>query len=163
MGTGKAQEAVKQAVEQGSRGVFRREFLKEIGTGLVAIAGVGVLAKAVAAAPAATSSVMDRMKEDLGRALKKQPAQRHWAMAIDLKKCVGCKACTVACRAENKTPPGVTYRPVFEETEGSYPAIKRTHRPRPCMHCEKPACLQACPADAIKRRPDGIVYVDYDV
>ncbi|MBI5208487.1 MAG: 4Fe-4S dicluster domain-containing protein [Elusimicrobia bacterium] len=132
--------------------------------GVLALAGLAALAPGRAfAADAGAQGLVDRMRQDLARALKKPAGSRRWAMAIDLKKCIGCRACTVACVSENKTPPGMHYRPVYEEAGGSYPAPKRKYTPRPCMHCEKPACLEACPEKAIKRRDDGIVYVDYDL
>lgn len=143
----------------------RREFLKAVPDVLLAAAGLTVLAKAAAKAAgvggAEASDTMGRMTADLKRAMAKPADQRRWAMGIDLRKCIGCEACTVACRAENKTGPGVSYRPVNIETEGTFPKIKRTFTPKPCMHCEKPACLEACPEKAIKKTPDGIVYINY--
>ena len=47
-----------------------------------------------------------RMQQDLQRALKKPRGARKWAMVLDLRKCVGCSACTIACKAENVLPPG---------------------------------------------------------
>lgn len=153
--------------EEGAAGgseLTREEFLKNVATGLLAATGLAALAPPQAAAAEETSrDPLVRMQDDLQRALTKPAEQRRWAMAIDVARCIGCRACTVACRAENKTPPSVTYRPVLVEMEGRFPAPKRRFLPRPCMHCEKPACLEACPAEAINRRPDGIVYVDYDV
>jgi molybdopterin-containing oxidoreductase family iron-sulfur binding subunit len=61
------------------------------------------------------------MYEDLDRALKKPVHERHWGMVIDTRKCVGCNACTVACKAENKLPPGVVYNVVIDEEFGTYP------------------------------------------
>lgn len=89
--------------------------------------------------------------------------QGRWDMVIDLARCVTCKACTIACKQENKTPPGLLYQVVLEQEQGTYPAVRRLFFPRPCMHCEHPLCLEACPVQAIKKRPDGIVYIDYDV
>jgi molybdopterin-containing oxidoreductase family iron-sulfur binding subunit len=140
----------------------RQEFLKDLGAPLAALAGLALAARTARAAESKVDKdALLRMQADVRRALRKPVASRRWAMAIDLKKCVGCKACTVACAVENKTGPGLAYRPVSTETTGTYPDVKRTFRPRPCMHCEKPACLEACPENAIKKREDGIVYVDY--
>lgn len=101
------------------------------------------------------------MQADVRRALEKPIEQRRWGMAIDLGKCIGCSACTVACVAENKLPPGVVYRPVIEETVGEYPHVVRRFIPRPCMQCEEPPCVPVCPVNATYIRPDGIVEVDY--
>lgn len=147
---------------EAQREATRSEFVGELAAGVVALSGLGFLATKVLAAEKGPKGLVERMQEDVRRALKKPIDQRRWAMGIDMAKCIGCKACTVACRAENKTPPNVTYRPVFETMEGKFPNPKRSYLPRPCMHCEKPACLAACPKSAIKRRPDGVVFVDYE-
>lgn len=102
------------------------------------------------------------MEEDLKRALKKAPDQRQWAMAIDLKKCVGCHACTVSCIAENVLPPNVIYRVVFEEESGEFPNTKRKFIPRPCMQCDNPPCVPVCPVKATWKREDAIVAIDYN-
>jgi molybdopterin-containing oxidoreductase family iron-sulfur binding subunit len=87
----------------------------------------------------------------------------RWGMVIDLQRCVLCRSCTVACKQENKTPPEMMYNPVLEEEAGEYPKISRRWFPRPCMHCDKPACLEACPVHAIKKRDDGIVFIDPNI
>lgn len=156
----------------------RRGFLKGLGVATGALGGMAALSRAEAAAENAAavptvlpalpesetgeeSSVL-RMQRDLQRALGKPLEDRHWAMVIDLRKCVGCYACTVACTAENCLPPGVVYRPVLEEEIGTYPNVSRRFVPRPCMQCDKPPCVPVCPVRATYKRPDGIVEVDYD-
>ncbi|WP_327052890.1 4Fe-4S dicluster domain-containing protein [Halomicrococcus gelatinilyticus] len=86
----------------------------------------------------------------------------RWGMVIDLQKCVGCDSCTVACKAENRTPPGVSYNVVVEEEHGEFPNVTRTNLPRPCMQCENPPCVQVCPVSATYKMDDGVVNVDYD-
>lgn len=103
-----------------------------------------------------------RMLRDVRRALQKPVEQRRWVMVIDLRKCVGCHACTVSCIAENRLPPGVVYRPVIEEEFGEFPHVGKRFIPRPCMHCDKPPCTPVCPVKATYKRPDGIVVIDYD-
>ncbi len=107
--------------------------------------------------------ILLRMQADLERALKKPMEQRRWVMVIDLRKCVGCHACTIACKAENQLPPGVVYRPVIEQEIGQYPNVSRRFVPRPCMQCDNPPCVPVCPVNATWKRPDGIVVVAYDV
>lgn len=88
---------------------------------------------------------------------------RHYGMAIDLKRCVACRACTIACKLENKTPPGVFYTRVDIEETGEFPNVRRRGIPTPCMHCENPPCVPACPIGAtFKRKEDGVVVVDYE-
>ena len=105
--------------------------------------------------------VLVRMREDLQRALKKAPEERRWVMMIDLRKCVGCHACTIACVAENKLPPGVVYRPVLEQERGTYPNVSRMFVPRPCMQCDNPPCTKVCPVTATYKNTEGVVVVDY--
>lgn len=83
-------------------------------------------------------------------------------MVIDLKRCIGCHACTMACKAANSTLPGVFWARVLEKEEGRYPTIKRTYLPVLCNHCENPPCRDVCPTGATSKREDGIVFQDYD-
>ncbi len=106
---------------------------------------------------------MGRMMQDLARALTKPANQHQWGMVFDARKCTGCYACTVACKAENKEPPGVEYRPVILQEHGDYPNLSMTFLPRPCMQCANPPCVPVCPVYATFMRPDGIVAIDYDV
>lgn len=87
---------------------------------------------------------------------------KKWAMVIDLAKCVGCDTCTVSCKAENRTPPGVSYNVVLEETIGTFPDVSTVNIPRPCMQCDKPPCVQVCPVRASYKLDNGIVAIDYD-
>ncbi len=106
--------------------------------------------------------VLVRMQAELERALEKPRAQRRWVMVIDLRRCVGCHACTISCIAENKLPPGVVYRPVLEEELGVYPNVTRRFVPRPCMQCDEPPCTSVCPVSATWKNGDGVVVVDYE-
>lgn len=105
-----------------------------------------------------------RMREDVKRALSKPVEERSWVMVIDIEKCIGCHACTISCIAENVSPPGVTYRKVFDIETGEYPDVKRLFMPTNCMHCDNPPCAKAANAivpGAIEKRPDGIVVLNY--
>jgi len=86
----------------------------------------------------------------------------RWGMVIDLRKCVGCFACVVACKAENHTPPGVVYNVVMEEEVGTYPDVRRRFTTKPCMQCAHSSCVKVCPTHATYYRKDGIVAIDYD-
>jgi len=88
---------------------------------------------------------------------------KRYGMVIDTRRCVGCKACMVACKSENKTPPGVSYTVVVENGFGERPGDRPLFMTKPCFHCENPPCVSACPVGAtFKRKQDGIVVVDYD-
>jgi Fe-S-cluster-containing dehydrogenase component len=106
--------------------------------------------------------VLVRMERELKTALAKPASERRWVMVIDLRKCVGCNACTVACIAENKLPPGVVYRPVLVEEIGTYPNTTMKFLPRPCMQCDNPPCTEVCPVNATYKNEDGVVVIDYD-
>jgi Fe-S-cluster-containing dehydrogenase component len=112
--------------------------------------------------PAEDEDVLIRMQRDLVRAMAKPAEARHWIMVIDIRKCVGCYACTIGCIAENKLPPGVVYRPVTTQESGEFPNVQLRFTPRPCMQCDNPSCVPVCPVKATWKRPDGIVVVDYD-
>lgn len=84
----------------------------------------------------------------------------RWGMVIDLKRCIGCNACAVACKAENGTPPGVFYTRTVTREVGEYPAVKRLYIPTLCNHCRNAPCERVCPTKATYRRADGIVLVD---
>lgn len=86
----------------------------------------------------------------------------RWAMAVDLRRCVGCQTCTASCKHANATPPGVQWRRVLDIEVGEYPDVQRAFVPVGCNHCDEPACLPVCPTGATYKRPDGIVGIDYD-
>lgn len=92
-----------------------------------------------------------------------EEARRRYGMVIDTLRCVGCKACVLACKTENKTPPGVNYILVTENSFGPRPDDKPAFTAKPCFHCEHPPCVDVCPVSAtFKRKQDGIVVMDYD-
>lgn len=93
---------------------------------------------------------------------EKEDRHPHWGMVIDLKKCVGCDSCTVACKSENRTPPGISYNVVIEEEHGTFPNVSRVNIPRPCMQCDNPPCVTVCPVNATYKGKDGIVVIDSD-
>lgn len=85
-----------------------------------------------------------------------------YGMLIDLKKCVGCHACSVACKEAHGTRPGVRRSRVDRVFEGTYPDVRKTAYPMLCMHCETAPCVEVCPQDATYKREDGIVVIDKD-
>ncbi len=84
----------------------------------------------------------------------------RYGMVIDLKRCIGCYGCQIACKAENCTPPGVLWSRVLYYEWGKYPLSRRMALPVLCMQCADPACEKACPNGATEKRPDGIVTID---
>jgi dimethyl sulfoxide reductase iron-sulfur subunit len=86
----------------------------------------------------------------------------RYGMVVDLKRCIGCNSCTLACQMENGTPPGIHYHRVEKKEVGKYPEARLQFTPMPCMHCQEPACLTVCPTGATYKRPDGIVLIDHN-
>lgn len=81
-------------------------------------------------------------------------------MVIDLKRCVGCNACTLACKQEHGTPAEVHFARVVTREVGVFPQARRTFLPVLCNHCQDAPCVEVCPTGATYVRPDGIVMVD---
>lgn len=84
----------------------------------------------------------------------------RYGMVIDLERCIGCNACTVACKQKNGTPRGTFWCKVATTEEGEYPKAYRKHLPTLCNHCENAMCAKVCPTGATHKREDGIVVVD---
>lgn len=81
-------------------------------------------------------------------------------MLIDLTTCIGCHACSVACKAEFDVPLGVFRDTVKYVEHGSFPQVTRHFIPVLCNHCEDAPCLNACPTGAIVRLDGGQVTID---
>lgn len=72
---------------------------------------------------------------------------------FDADSCIGCKACEVACRNENKTFDGIKWRRVTKISEDTFLSVS-------CNHCNNPECFRVCPENAFTKRHDGIVLID---
>jgi molybdopterin-containing oxidoreductase family iron-sulfur binding subunit len=83
-------------------------------------------------------------------------------MVVDLKRCVGCNACVIACKSEHNTPAGIFQTTVLEKELGKFPYTNRVFVPVLCNHCDSPVCAEVCPTGATHRRADGIVMIDYE-
>ena len=110
----------------------------------------------------------------------------RWGMVIDLDKCVGCQACTIACKEENNVPKEPFYFRTWVErytllvdgetlvsspkggaegfperiSEGTI--LRSFFVPKLCNHCKNPPCVQVCPVGATFTTEDGVVLVDED-
>ncbi len=127
--------------------------------------------------------------------LKPRPLQAaqtgapHWVMIMDLRRCTGCRSCTVACKAEYDVPLGAFRTVIKQVVYGTFPDTRREFIPRRCNHCEGteqvgtitvPPCVKACPeypkdrrefttsdgkkiryrGGATYKRPDGMILID---
>lgn len=86
-----------------------------------------------------------------------------WAKVIDHTRCIGCHACTTACKSENLVPLSVTRTYVKHVDVGVFPQARRAHQVTRCNQCEHAPCVTACPTTAMFKRPDGIVDFDKSI
>ncbi|MCB9008577.1 MAG: 4Fe-4S dicluster domain-containing protein [Ardenticatenaceae bacterium] len=90
-------------------------------------------------------------------------AAKNYGFIIDNRKCIGCHACSTACKSENEVPLGV-YRTWVKYVEtGAYPDTRRHFQVTRCNHCANPPCVRICPTQAMYQRADGIVEFDNSV
>lgn len=87
----------------------------------------------------------------------------NYGFVIDNTRCIGCHACSTACKSENEVPLGVDRTWVKYVEHGAYPDVTRTFQVTRCNHCENPPCVRICPVTAMYQRDDGIVEFDKDV
>jgi Fe-S-cluster-containing dehydrogenase component/formate-dependent nitrite reductase membrane component NrfD len=87
----------------------------------------------------------------------------RWAKVIDHEKCIGCHACTTACKSENEVPLSVTRTYVKYVDVGVFPRAHRAFQVTRCNQCERAPCVTACPTAAMYRREDGIVDFDKSI
>jgi Fe-S-cluster-containing dehydrogenase component len=87
----------------------------------------------------------------------------QYGFVLDQRRCIGCHACTVACKSENDVPLG-DFRTWVKYTEvGSFPQVRRHFAVLRCNQCTAAPCVAICPVVALHKRPDGIVDLDKDV
>jgi Fe-S-cluster-containing dehydrogenase component/formate-dependent nitrite reductase membrane component NrfD len=91
------------------------------------------------------------------------PESVQWGKVIDQTRCIGCHACSTACKSENAVPLGVNRTYVKYVDIGQFPAARRAFQVTRCNQCEHPPCVTACPTSAMFRRRDGIVDFDKDI
>jgi tetrathionate reductase subunit B len=87
---------------------------------------------------------------------------KKYGFVIDPTRCIDCRACLVACRAENNVPLDHTRIWVYDMgVQGTFPNLTQQFVPYNCMHCDAPPCVDVCPSQATyKRAEDGIVVID---
>lgn len=119
----------------------RRKLLKLFGLGTA-----GMVATPVLSGMAATNTLTAE--------------EKRWAMVIDLQKCTGCGACTVACKNENNVPDGIFWANKISRTVGKFPNVRYDYMPTLCNHCEKAPCVKVCPTTAMHKAEGGITMHD---
>ncbi len=84
----------------------------------------------------------------------------RYAMVIDLQRCVGCGACSLACRSENNVPDGIYWSNKITETSGTFPNVRYHYIPTLCNHCDNAPCVRGCPTRAMHKLANGITMHD---
>jgi molybdopterin-containing oxidoreductase family iron-sulfur binding subunit len=83
-------------------------------------------------------------------------------MVIDLKRCIGCNSCVIACKVEHNVPNTIALTSVLEKEVGKYPNVTRVFLPVLCNHCERAVCVEVCPTGATYAQEDGVIMIDWD-
>ena len=81
---------------------------------------------------------------------------------VDMNRCIGCNACTIACKDRAGLPDDLDYLRIERVESGVYPNVGMYYRVVHCFHCEKPPCVDVCPTGAISKRDDGFVHLDVE-
>jgi len=92
---------------------------------------------------------------------KAKPGFKRNALTVDASACIGCQTCMAACKLEHDLPPGP--RPIAAIRTGpleTEKGLQMQHWPTTCYHCDRPACVMACPTGAMQKREDGLVFSD---
>jgi Fe-S-cluster-containing dehydrogenase component/formate-dependent nitrite reductase membrane component NrfD len=99
--------------------------------------------------------------DDVSTAADERPTR--WLKVLDQTACIGCHACTTACKSENEVPVGVTRTYVKSADVGVFPQVRRAFQVTRCNQCTDAPCVAACPTGAMFKRADGIVDFDKQI
>lgn len=87
-------------------------------------------------------------------------AGQQYRFHFDMRRCIGCRSCEVACNEQNDNPAHISWRRVGELEVGSFPETRRFHLSLACNHCLEPTCLEGCPTVAYTKLSNGVVHHD---
>ncbi|MCI8514543.1 MAG: 4Fe-4S dicluster domain-containing protein, partial [Lachnospiraceae bacterium] len=82
---------------------------------------------------------------------------------FDMTRCIGCRACQVACKDKNNLEVGAIFRNAKTYETGSFPDVNAFSFSTSCNHCENPACVTVCPIGAMYKAEDGTVICDQEL
>ena len=97
-------------------------------------------------------------------------SKRQYGMTVDMKRCIGCHTCAMACKVSNNLADGTWWNrvltdggPSIDTARGAYQNFTMEYYPLSCQHCDNPACVKVCPVGATyKDEETGVVRQDYD-
>ena len=85
----------------------------------------------------------------------------HYAIVVDLDRCIGCHGCEIACKNENEVELGSFWNKVVQVRPfGDYPHLHQYFLPVMCQQCDDSPCTHVCPTGAMHKDDNGIVSVD---
>ena len=136
----------------------RREFLQKT----TAVVGAAQLESQAGAAAAETANQKFQPESFWKDRMKAPDDAKKLGWFVDTRRCFGCHACEVSCKAENDVPLGNFIRQTFYKDVGEYPKVARVFLPMSCQHCEDAPCIKACPCGALHKEAGGTVAIDYN-
>ena len=138
----------------------RREFLKDTASLLPVTTATTDATQSDTQLPSEDSFQPESFWQD-----RMQPPDdgKNYGWFIDTRRCFGCHACEVSCKAENDVPLGHFIRQTFYKDVGQYPKVARMFLPMACQHCEDAPCIKACPCGALHKESGGTVAIDYNL
>ena len=139
----------------------RRDLLKQASAALVVVSTSSADASADTSSPDVSSKFQPQ--EYWEERMKAPDDGKRYGWFIDTRRCFGCHACEVSCKAENDVPLGNFIRQTIYKDVGEYPKVARMFLPMACQHCEDAPCLKACPCGALHKEAGGTVAVNYDI
>ena len=139
----------------------RREFLQRSAAALPIIP-LAASADAAQDAPDASKRPKELPEEFWRDRMQSPDDGKNYGWFIDTRRCFGCHACEVSCKAENDVPLGHYIRQTIYKDAGEYPKVARMFLPVSCQHCEDAPCIKVCPCGALHKEAGGTVAVDYN-
>ena len=143
----------------------RRKFLRDAAAITAAGAAASFAEAGVPPAETPSDAPSDKFQpEEYWRDRMDPPDDgKKYGWFVDTRRCFGCHACEVSCKAENDVPLGNFIRQTIYQDVGEFPKVARMFLPMACQHCEDAPCLKACPCGALHKTHGGTVAINYDV
>jgi len=141
----------------------RRQFLQQASAALVVLGSADQAVNAATEATAKTETPKYQPEAFWKDRMTPPDDGKKYGWFVDTRRCFGCHACEVSCKAENDVPLGNYIRQTIYKDVGEFPQVARLFMPMACQHCEDAPCIKACPCGAMHKGPGGSVQVNYDL